>query len=165
LFAKVGIFRLQKTGLRATTVQTFDNAEIVIPNAELITSSVTNWTLAEKRVRLKIPVGVAYGTDISNVLKILLSCADSNPTVLTQPPPKALFLAFGDSSLDFELRAWISDFNDSLMVRSELNQDIENEFQMAGIEIPFPQTDLHLRSIDTEAIRTFQQATMTGNSA
>ena len=152
-------------GLRATTVQTFDNAEIVIPNAELITSSVTNWTLAEKRVRLKIPVGVAYGTDISNVLKILLSCADSNPTVLTQPPPKALFLAFGDSSLDFELRAWISDFNDSLMVRSELNQDIENEFQMAGIEIPFPQTDLHLRSIDTEAIRTFQQATMTGNSA
>jgi small-conductance mechanosensitive channel len=146
-------------GLRATTVQTFDNAEIVIPNAELITCSVTNWTLAEKRVRVKIPIGVAYGTDVPNILKILLSCADSNPTVLTQPPPKALFLAFGDSSLDFELRAWISDFNDSLRVRSELNQDIENEFQIAGIEIPFPQRDLHLRSVDTDTINAFQQAT------
>ncbi len=152
-------------GLRATTVQTFDNAEIVIPNEELITCSVTNWTLAEKRVRVKIPIGVAYGTDISNVLEILLSCADSNPTVLTQPLPKALFLAFGDSSLNFELRAWISDFNDSLRVRSELNQDIENEFQMAGIEIPFPQRDLHLKSVDTDAIKAFQQATMNGNSA
>jgi len=152
-------------GLRATTVQTFDNAEIVIPNAELITASVTNWTLAEKRVRVKVPIGVAYGTDIPNVLKILLSCADSNPTVLTQPPPRALFLAFGDSSLNFELRAWISDFNDNLMVRSELNQDIENEFQMAGIEIPFPQRDLHLKSVDTDAIKAFQQATMNGSSA
>ena len=152
-------------GLRATTVQTFDNAEIVIPNAELIIGSVTNWTLAEKRVRLKIPIGVAYGTDISNVLKILLSCADSNPTVLTDPSPKALFLAFGDSSLDFELRAWISDFNDSLRVRSELNQDIENEFQMAGIEIPFPQRDLHLRSVDTDTIKAFQQATTSASTA
>ena len=146
-------------GLRATTVQTFDNAEIVIPNAELITCSVTNWTLAEKRVRVKVPIGVAYGTDISNVLKILLSCADSNPTVLTQPPPKALFLAFGDSSLNFELRAWISDINDRMRVLSELNQDIENEFQMAGVEIPFPQRDLHLKSVGTEAVKAFQQAT------
>ena len=146
-------------GLRATTVQTFDNAEIVIPNAELITCSVTNWTLAEKRVRVKIPIGVAYGTDVSAVLKMLLSCAGSNPIVLTKPPPRALFLAFGDSSLNFELRAWISDFNDSLTVRSELNQDIENEFQMAGVEIPFPQRDLHLKSVDADSIRAFQQAT------
>jgi len=146
-------------GLRATTVQTFDNAEIVIPNAELITCSVTNWTLAEKRVRVKVPIGVAYGTDIPKVLEILLSCANSNPTVLTQPPPSALFTAFGDSSLNFVLRAWVSDFNDSYRVRSELNQDIENEFQMAGIEIPFPQRDLHLKSVDSDAIKAFQKAT------
>lgn len=151
-------------GLRATTVQTFDNAEIVIPNGELITRSVTNWTLAEKKVRVKVPVGVAYGTDISKVLKILLSCADSNPTVLTQPPPRALFITFGTSSLDFELRAWISDFNDRMMVASELNQDIENEFQIAGIEIPFPQRDLHLKSVDTDAIKAFQQATARENT-
>lgn len=152
-------------GLRATTVQTFDNAEIVIPNAELITCSVTNWTLAEKRVRVKIPIGVAYGTDISTVLKILLSCADSNPTVLTQPPPRALFLAFGDSSLNFELRAWISDFSDRLTVASELNQDIENEFALAGVVIPFPQRDLHLKSVDTDAIKAFQQAAASESTA
>ncbi len=146
-------------GLRATTVQTFDNAEIVIPNAELITCSVTNWTLAEKRVRVKVPVGVAYGTDISDVLKILLSCADLNPTVLTQPHPSALFIMFGDSSLNFELRVWISDINDRMRVLSELNQDIENEFQMADIEIPFPQRDLHLKSVDADSLRAFQHAT------
>ena len=142
------IGEVKEMGLRATTVQTFDNAEIVIPNSELITKNVTNWTLAEKRVRVKIPVGVAYGTNIETVLKILLSCAKENPTVLSTPEPRALFLAFGNSSLDFELRVWISDFNDKLMVLSELNQDIESEFELADIEIPFPQTDLHIRTID-----------------
>ena len=144
-------------GLRATTVQTFDNAEIVIPNAELITLPVTNWTLANKSVRVKVPVGVAYGTDLESVLKILLSCAERNPSVLTQPPAKALFLAFGNSSLDFELRVWISDFNDKLTVLSDLNLDIDNQFHEAGIEIPFPQSDLHLRTIDGEAAAALQQ--------
>lgn len=142
---------VKELGLRATVVATFDNAEIVIPNSELITTSVTNWTLAEKRARVKVPVGVAYGSDIALVLKILLGCADVNPMVLTTPKPQALFLNFGASSLDFELRAWIPDFSDRLTVRSELNQDIEAEFQLAGIEIPFPQTDLHLRSVAGEA--------------
>lgn len=74
-------------------------------------------------------------------------------------------LAFGDSSLNFELRAWISDINDRLMVHSELNQDIENEFQMAGVEIPFPQRDLHLKSVDNDAIKAFQQATARESTA
>ena len=145
-------------GLRATTVKTFDSAEIVIPNAQLITLPVTNWTLGEKKVRIKVPVGVAYGTDLEAVLKILLSCAEANPIVLTQPPARALFLAFGNSSLDFELRVWISDFTDRRTVLSELNQDIDNEFHLAGIEIPFPQSDLHLRSIDKEAATILQQS-------
>ncbi len=137
-------------GLRATTVQTFDNAEIVIPNSELITKNVTNWTLADKRVRVKVPVGVAYGTDIETVFKILLSCAEQNQTVVSTPKPIALFLAFGDSSLNFELRVWISDFNNKLTVLSELNQHIESEFEKSGIEIPFPQRDLHIRTVDSE---------------
>ena len=153
---------VKELGLRATIVQTFDNAEVVIPNSELITGRVTNWTLSEKRVRLKLPVGVAYGTDISAVLKILLSCANLNPMVLNKPEPKALFLAFGASSLDFELRVWVPDFAEGVVVRSELNQDIEAEFHLAGIEIPFPQTDLHLRSIDEKAVtvlhRTCEQS-------
>lgn len=146
---------VKELGLRATTVQTFDNAEIVIPNSELISGRVTNWTLAEKRVRVRVPVGVAYGTDIEQVLKILLGCGEANPRVLSNPKPSALFLAFGDSSLDFELRAWIPDFDDKLTILSELNQDIESEFQLAGIEIPFPQRDLHLRTVDGDVMETF----------
>ena len=142
---------VKELGLRATTVQTFDNAEVVIPNSQLISSNVTNWTLAEKKVRVRVPVGVAYGTDISKVFEILLGCAQANPRVLSNPKPAALFLAFGASSLDFELRAWVSNFDHRIEVLSELNEDIESEFQSAGIEIPFQQTDLHLRSVDQEA--------------
>ena len=139
---------VKELGLRATTVQTYDNAEIVIPNSELITASVTNWTLADKRARLRVPVGVAYGTDVETVIRILLACANNNPSVLSTPKPRALFLAFGASSLDFELRVWIPNATERTDILSELNQDIESEFQMAGIEIPFPQSDLHLRSVD-----------------
>ncbi len=144
---------VKELGLRATIIETFDNAEIVVPNSDLITNQVTNWTLANKKVRVRVPVGVAYGTDISKVLEILINCANANPMVMTTPKPVALFLAFGSSSLDFELRVWIPDFNDKLTVLSELNQDIESELSLAGIEIPFPQTDLHFRSIDDEVAR------------
>jgi potassium efflux system protein len=148
---------VKELGLRATVVQTFDNAEIVIPNSQLISGSVTNWTLTEKKIRVKVPVGVAYGSDIEKVLKILLACASDNPTVLSTPKPVALFLAFGASSLDFELRVWIADFNDKLTILSELNQEIESEFESAGIEIPFPQSDLHLRSIDKDALQALSE--------
>jgi len=94
---------VKKLGLRATVVSTFDNAEIVIPNSNLITAPVTNWTLSGRKARLKVPVGVAYGTDIQKVLEILMHCAHENTQVITQPQPNALFLAFGASSLDIEL--------------------------------------------------------------
>ncbi len=143
---------VKSLGLRSTTVQTFDNAEIVIPNSELVTKNVTNWTLAEKRVRARIPVGVAYGSDIEKVIAILLSCAEENPTVLYTPEPRALFLAFGESSLNFELRVWISNFDDRLLVISELNREIESEFAAHGIVIPFPQRDLHVKTVDGEVV-------------
>ncbi len=142
---------VKKLGLRATVVSTFDNAEIVIPNSDLITAPVTNWTLSGRNARLKVPVGVAYGTDIQNVIEILMRCADENVQVLTQPRPEALFLAFGASSLDIELRVWIADFSSRVKILSDLNQEIESEFSQAGIEIPFPQSDLHIRSIDDQA--------------
>ncbi len=144
---------VKKLGLRATVVRTFDNADIVIPNSDLITGQVTNWTLANRHIRVKIPVGVAYGTDIAKVLDILQGCAENNPMVLNQPKARALFLAFGASSLDFELRVWIGEFSDRRLVLSELNQDIESEFSSAGIEIPFPQTDVHFRSLDEEVVQ------------
>jgi small-conductance mechanosensitive channel len=142
---------VKNLGLRATVIQTFDNAEIVVPNSDLITGQVTNFTLADRRIRVRIPVGVAYGTDVSKVLTILKSCADLNPMVLSTPAPTALFLAFGASSLDFELRVWIPEFLDSLTVKSDLNQAIETEFDLNNIEIPFLQTDLHIRSVDDKA--------------
>ena len=143
---------VKKMGLRATVVKTLDSAEIVVPNADFITGQVTNWTLADRQIRIKIPVGVAYGSDIEKVFTILLSCAEANPQVLSEPKARALFLAFGDSSLDFELRVWIHDFAERRTVLSELNNDINNEFEMAGIEIPFPQRDLHLRSSSVDNI-------------
>lgn len=142
---------VKSLGLRATVIQTFDNAEIVVPNSDLITGQVTNWTLGDRRVRIKVPVGVAYGTDVSHVMEILIACGKANPMVLSDPRPNALFLAFGASSLDFELRVWIPEFLDKLQVLSDLNQDIEYEFSLAGIEIPFPQSDLHLRTVDDSA--------------
>ena len=142
---------VKQLGLRATIIQTFDNAEIVIPNSDLITGQVTNWTLGDRRVRVKIPIGVAYGTDVNKVLEILIACGTANPMVLSTPKPTALFLAFGASSLNFELRVWIPEFLDGLRVLSDLNQDVNNEFAMNNIEIPFPQSDLHFRSVDVEA--------------
>ncbi len=138
-------------GLRSTVIETYDNAEIVVPNSDLITNQVVNWTLTERRVRLKLPVGVAYGSDVARVMGILMSCANEHKQVLKEPAPRVLFLEFGDSSLNFELRVWISDFNNRRRVQSELNQAIDLRFRRAGIEIPFPQTDLHLRSVDEAA--------------
>ncbi len=146
---------VKELGLRATVVQTFDNAEIVLPNSDLITGPVTNWTLKERRVRIKVPIGVAYGSNIEKVVEILLSCAEAHPLVLSTPKASALFLAFGTSSLDFELRVFIPEFTDRRLVLSELNQAINSEFTDAGIEIPFPQNDLHLRSIDKDLTHLF----------
>jgi len=105
---------------------------------------------------------VAYGSDIPKVLEILLTVAREHPMILTTPSPRALFLAFGASSLDFELRVWVADFSDRRQVQSELNQEINSEFADAGIEIPFPQTDLHLRTVDDDAAEVLrsQRATV-----
>jgi small-conductance mechanosensitive channel len=140
--------RVKHVGLRATVVETYDHAEIVVPNADLITSQVTNWTLAARRRRLKLPVGVAYGSDVSLVMQTLIEIAEDHVLVLSDPKPVVIFFGFGASSLDFELRVWIADFDSRRLVQSEINQDIDQRFRELAIEIPFPQRDLHLRSVD-----------------
>jgi len=139
---------VKKIGLRSTVVTTRDDAEIVIPNSDLITNQVTNWTLSERRMRLRIPVGVAYGSDVPLVMRILKEVAKGNLSVLSNPPSSVLFMGFGDSSLNFELRVWIRDFLDRFRIQSELNQTIDSRFRSEGVEIPFPQRDLHVRSVD-----------------
>jgi len=143
--------RIKKVGLRSTVVQTYDNSEIVVPNSDLITNQVTNWTLAEQLSRIKIPVGVAYGSDVALVMDTIRQCAAANDIVLKQPGPKVLFVNFGASSLDFELRVWVADYDTRMQVLSDLHQEIERRFRELDIEIPFPQADLHVRSIDESA--------------
>jgi small-conductance mechanosensitive channel len=143
--------RVLNLGLRATTIQTFDRAEIVVPNGDLIASPVTNWTLGDRSMRLTIPVGVAYGSDVETVMRVLTAVASESPQVLKDPQPMVLFLNFGDSALDFQLRVWIADFNDRRIIQSALIREIDRRFRVEGVEIPFPQRDLHLRSVDDKA--------------
>ena len=137
--------RIKKIGLRATIVETFDQADIIIPNADLINHQVTNWTLANRQVRLSVPVGVAYGSNVPLVVETLLTHGKAHEKVLKTPIPEVLFLNFGESSLDFELRVWVSDADTRLGVKSDLYHAIEQAFRESDIEIPFPQMDLHLR--------------------
>jgi len=139
---------VKKIGLRSTVVASQDEADIVIPNSDLITNQVTNWTLSERRVRLRIPVGVAYGSDVPLVMRILKEVAEGNLSVLSNPAPSALFLDFGESSLNLELRVWIRDFIHRKRIQSELNQAIDSRFRSEEVEIPFPQRDLHVRGVD-----------------
>lgn len=136
-----------RIGLRSTVVTTLEESEIIVPNSLLMSEMVTNWSLTSPLCRVSVPVGVAYGSDVPLVLKILVEAGEENPSVLSDPAPSPLFKGFGDSSLDFELRVWISNVRDRLRVRSEICQFIDRRFREEGVEISFPQRDLHLRSV------------------
>jgi potassium-dependent mechanosensitive channel len=149
---------IQKIGLRSTVMLTFDQSEMIVPNADLVSEKVTNWTLSSTGARLIMTVGVAYGSSIAQVLAILRESGFAHPAVLTDPPPVALFTAFGDSSLDFELRVWVSEIRLRLEVRSAVLTEIERRFSEAGIGIPFPQRDLHVRTIEPAAAEALGRA-------
>ena len=137
-------------GARATEILTFDRASIVVPNADLITSSVQNWFYKSRLGRVRVEVGVGYGADPEHVRSILLDCAAKSELVMAAPAPEVRWLDFGDSSLDFELRAYIGNYDNALAVASELRFAIFKALRDADIEIPFPQRDLHIRSDDTK---------------
>jgi potassium-dependent mechanosensitive channel len=143
---------VRKIGLRSTVIETFDRSELIVPNSQFISGKVTNWTRSSNVARVKIAVGVTYGSDVKLVLRLLKEAAASDPRVLVNPEPNPLFLRFGDSALEFELYAWVANVSDSLSVRSSLCQEIASRFQEAGVEIPVPQHDVHLRSIDTKIL-------------
>ena len=131
--------------VRATEILTFDRANVFVPNSELISGVVTNWTHADKLGRIIIPIGVAYGSDTELVRKTLIEVANSHPQVLTDPPTAAIFRGFGDSSLDFELRCFIEDVEKTVSVTSDLCFAIDEAFRKQNIEIPFPQQDVYIR--------------------
>lgn len=140
---------VRKISIRATEIETMNNQNVLVPNSELISGRVTNWVLRNSAGRLQITVGVAYGTDVERVREILESVAREHPEVIldgSAPAPRALFMNFGDSSLDFELRVRIFRIDRRFTVKSDLNFLIDAAFRKEGISIPFPQRDLHVIS-------------------
>nr|WP_305908707.1 mechanosensitive ion channel domain-containing protein [Methylomarinum sp. Ch1-1]MDP4521559.1 mechanosensitive ion channel [Methylomarinum sp. Ch1-1] len=138
---------IKKINVRATEIQTFDRASVFIPNSDLISNPLLNWTHADKTGRVIVPVGVAYGSDTQKIKDILLQVASAHPAIFKVPSPTVIFKGFGDSSLNFELRAFIEDVGNVVAVNSELCFAIDAAFREHGVEIPFPQQDIHWKDL------------------
>ncbi len=144
---------VKKISIRSTIIQTFDRADVIVPNSELISNQVTNMMLTDNCGRLRVSVGVAYGTDTELVQQLLLQCAAEHPQVMKDgsvPVPRAWFQEFGDSSLNFDLLVHIKEIDMKIQVRSELHTAIDKIFKQHDISIPFPQRDVHLFEQKTE---------------
>jgi potassium efflux system protein len=152
---------VSKIRTRATWITAFDRRELLVPNKEFVTQQLINWSLSDSTLRVDIPVGIAYGSDTARAVAVLESVARSHPKVISDPPPQVLFLAFGDSSLGFELRVFLASIEEFQRVKHELFMAVDAAFREAGIEIAFPQRDLHIRSIP----EVWQPATRPSGSA
>jgi potassium-dependent mechanosensitive channel len=139
--------KITRIRMRATTVTDFNRRELIVPNKEFITGQIINWTLSDPVTRVDIPIGIAYGSDTRLARDLLLQVAQRCEYVLDDPAPAALFKNFGDSTLDFELRVYIPNRDVWAEMIHELHTRIDDEFRRAGIEIAFPQQDIHIRSL------------------
>jgi len=138
-----------RIGGRSTWIRTSDNEIIIIPNSEFVTARVTNWTANDRSVRFSIPVGVSYASDPEKVRELLIEVAQQHPDVLTDPAPEVVFEGLGDSSLNFLLRVFtVNQVQTPFKLKSDLYFSIFRTFGQHGVEIPFPQRDLHIRSVD-----------------
>ena len=139
--------QVQQIRARSTVILTNDNIAMIVPNTKFIDSPVTNWTYSDPRVRFRVPVGVAYGSDVNKVREALIAAGAEHPAALKDPPPNAFLEKFGNSSIDFELVVWSKEMSyRPRRFKSDLNYLIEKHLREAGIEIPNPQRDLHIRS-------------------
>jgi small-conductance mechanosensitive channel len=135
---------VRRIGMRASIVRTGQGAEIIVPNAQLITERLTNWTLSDRLRRIDLPVGTAYGTPPQKAIALLEAVAAGHPGILRNPAPTALCTGFGDSSINFELRAWTSQFERWSQMRSELAVAVYDAVRDAGMSFPFPQREVRL---------------------
>lgn len=138
---------VKRINVRATEIETFERASVILPNSELLQSSVVNWTHKDKTGRVAVRVGVAYGSDTKKVHEILLACARDHPDIVGCPAPYAVFRDFGPSALEFEVRGFLRDVDKRLMVASDLRFAIDAMFRAQNIEVPYAQHDIHLRDI------------------
>jgi len=138
---------IRRIGIRSSTIRSFDGADITIPNGNLLSDPLSNWTMADRSRRIEVTVGVAYGTDPDKVIEVLKGALEGQEGLLAQPEPQILFSGFGDNSLDFMLRAWVADNDDFVRLRSSVALAVNRCLNESGIEIPFPQRDLHVRSV------------------
>ena len=139
-----------KIRIRATRIVDWDRKELIVPNKEFVVGQLVNWTLSDSILRVIIPVGIAYGSDTERAVRVLYEVAREHPLVLEEPKPQVLFLEFGDSSLGFELRVFCPSVDSFLDVKHDLHMAVDQAFREAGIEIAFPQQDIHVRSIRAE---------------
>ncbi len=135
---------VSRIGIRASTVRTWQGAEIIVPNAQLVAERVTNWTLSDRTRRIDLPVGVNYASEPSKVVALLEAVARAHPQIMDVPTPQAVFLAFGDSSINFELRAWTNRFERWAVIRTELAAAIYTALHEAGMVLPFPQREVRV---------------------
>jgi potassium efflux system protein len=143
--------KVREIGMRATTLSTFEGADVVVPNGMLLSEKLINWTLSDMDRRIDVNVGVAYGTDPNRVLQLLMDVTRSTDGIADRPEPTILFVGFGANSLDFAIRSWTNNFDEWVKIRSALTVRVHDALKDAGIEIPFPQRDLHLRSVSPGA--------------
>ncbi|OYY75126.1 MAG: hypothetical protein B7Y40_01505 [Gammaproteobacteria bacterium 28-57-27] len=139
---------IRRIHMRATVLEDFDRKEIIVPNKQLITQEVTNWTLSDTTTRVLVDIGVAYGCDTRQVEALLLEAARSVPRLQTEPAPLVWFMGFGDSALNFRVRAFVGDADIKLSVTSDLNYAIEKILREHDISIPFPQRDVHIPGLE-----------------
>jgi small-conductance mechanosensitive channel len=142
--------KVREIGMRATTLTTFEGADVVVPNGTLLSEKLINWTLSDMNRRIDVELGVAYGSDPRRVIALLTEVAAGTPGVAAEPVPAIVFKGFGANSLDFGIRAWTNDFGDWVTIRTEMTARVYEALQREGLEIPFPQQDLHLRSVSPE---------------
>ncbi len=135
---------VKRIGIRSSVVRTWVGSDIIVPNSQLVTEQVTNWTLSDRLRRIDLPVGVNYGAEPRKVIELLEGVAAAHPDVLQTPPPRAFFTGFGDSSINFELRAWTGDFEKWYQIRSELAVAVYDAGHAAGMSFPFPQREVRL---------------------